>query len=325
MTGEQSENVHFFICIGFIMEFLKYEEDHKIYIDKKNKLIKKDDCQYEEYDSDGRLIKHFTLSDHLLSGVFLKKTYDTTGKMNCVIKSTYNSGKLCGVYELKRYTNEILTYVERSIYQNDKLNGYREIKQYAGKELIYSSISEYVDDLQNGYFKETTPNMVTEGTYLFGNYDGLINLTYANSKKEMLSYKKGVLVSVIDATYVSNSLPKSLIFTDQVTTVWRTGWFTNGVPVIVKCTVYPSTNKTQYIVNNTMHRIDKCKIVEIYDLSNNTITYSEYYSDMKNDFSVQYQIDQTITTNTINLDPLSVDGDGIYVYLYQDLAEESIS
>jgi hypothetical protein len=308
------------------MEFLKYEEDHKIYIDKKNKIVKKDDCHYEEYDCDGRVIKHFTLCDHQLSGIFLKKTYDGSGKMNCVIRTTYNLGKLNGIYELKRYTNEILTHIERSIYQNDKLNGYREIKQYMGKDLLYSFFCEYVDNIQNGYFKEVTLDSTKEGTYLYDKYDGLINVTYTtNNKREILLYKKGILANVIDASYVSNSITKSLIFSNQIDTVWRTGWYSIGVPVIAKCVVYPTTNKTQYIVNSTMHRIDRCKIIEIYDLTNEETTYSQYYSDMKNDLSVQYQTDQIVATNTINLDPLLIDGTGIYVYLYRDLAEQSIS
>jgi len=306
------------------MEFLKYEEDHKIYIDKKNKIVKKDDCHYEEYDSDGRLIKHFTLCDNTLSGIFLKKSYDLSGKMICVIRSTYNMGKLNGLYELKRYTNDVLTYIERAIYHNDKLNGYREIKQYTGKELLYSSFSEYIDNLQNGYFKEIQPDSTTEGTYLCDKYDGLINITYSNTKKESLLYKKGIVTNVMDASYMSNSITKTLVFTDQIDTVWRTGWYGIGVPVVVKCAVYPSTNKTQYIVNSTMHRIDKCKVIEIYDLTNEELTYSQYCSDMKNDLSVLYQINQIIATDTINMDPLSTDGTGIYVYLYRDLAEQSI-
>lgn len=306
------------------MEFLKYEEDHKMYLDKKNKMIKKEDCQYEEYDADGHLVKHFNFSDQL-RGIFLKKTYDASGKMNCVIKSTYKNGKLNGLYELKRYASEILSYIERAVYEDDKLNGFREIKQYDGKDIVLSSLSEYTNGLRNGHFKEVTSDLTIEGTYTLDKYDGLINVQYEmNSKKELLLYNNGILKKVIDATYVVESITKSLIFSDNVETVWRTGWYDINVPVIVKCAVNGSTIKTPYIINSTLHRINRCKIIEIYDADNENMTYSQYHSDMANDFGVVLSINEIISSTEIDMSPININSDGIYVYLYKDIAENAI-
>lgn len=171
------------------MTTINFEDDVKINIDKRGKIIKNKTVT-EEYDLDGRLIKSYVLNDkNEYNGQYYQKTF-LDGEIIFLLKTTYMEGKLHGVYEIYKYKNNVLYYSERSMYLNGLLEGSELIKQTFSKQL-YSSFYFYKAGLKHGPFRLIINSETTEGNYKNGKLDGFIVTSNIDNTTSMRIFQDG--------------------------------------------------------------------------------------------------------------------------------------
>lgn len=171
------------------MTTINFEDDVKINIDKRGKIIK-NKIVTEEYDLDGRLIKSYVLNNkNEYNGPYYQKTF-LDGEIIFLLKATYLDGKLHGVYEIYKYTNSVLYYSERSMYLNGLLEGSESIKQTFTRH-TYSSFYFYKAGLKHGPFRLVTHTETTEGNYKNGKLDGFVVITLSDDSSTIHVYQDG--------------------------------------------------------------------------------------------------------------------------------------
>jgi len=169
---------------------VSFEDDVKINIDKRGKVINIDKTVYE-YDIDGRLIKMYILnSDGEYNGQYCQKLFQD-GKIIFLLKTSYLNGKMHGLYEVYKYCNDALYYSERSTYLNGLLEGSEMIKQTYSKSVL-TSFYFYKTGLKHGPFKLSTYAKTTEGNYKNGKLDGFVTVTLNDNTSTMHIYQDGI-------------------------------------------------------------------------------------------------------------------------------------
>jgi len=268
---------------------------------------------YEEYNGDGRLVRKCFYVANKLHGSCLVKVF-TNGELIQATKTFYINGVLNGPAETKKYKSFQMFNKVSCMYQDGKLNGLYEETCYNNVgDIIFSYKREYIDNVLNGPFIESNNTLTREGTYVNGEYDGVIITTMkTNGIKYYISYKKGVFDRVVDAYDIMN---RNMMLTDVETIVWKAG-INGSTKVYVKLKVYKESAKTEIIMESDAHRVSRANVLEIFDASGNT--YSTCTSLIKTDTPLIYTVGSDVVELSCDTNIFNKYGQGIYCYKYKE-------
>ena len=292
------------------------ELDNTAYPELKNKVIQTFINQrlnglYEEYNSDGLLIKQCYYKDNVLDGPYMTKTFTKTvtgNKLNKVVKLFYVNGVISGPYEA--YTDNNLNI--RCTYQNSKLNGlYREINNNVAVDKYY------VDNSENGVRRIDTPTYCETVDVVNGVLTGIMDVNMKNSALKHFSLLYSNNVTVVSAVDTSGRDLRLLPEYNQY--VWQIGVDASGLPTTIKLFVDYITPRTVLIPYYDYHRVAAVTVVGITDHSGNSISSCTSYVNKTQ--SVTFTVGSVVSGYGYDSNIFNNNTQGIYVYKYLNMVK----
>jgi hypothetical protein len=232
------------------------------------------------------------------NGIVKKRINDNNGNMCFSSEISYVDGLMDGLYEIKKYSNNILNYTEKITYTKNIINGYKEIKQLAGKEILYYMFCEYTNGKKNGYFKVICNEYTKEGFYNEDKLTDILTIFYKNKneiyKKIMYLYENDKIIDTLDGYIIINDIKKTLKFTNDIKIVWRIGTSEKNY-VFVKCEIDELVIKNKIIDNKNFFTVNRFKIIEIKNSTD--VIFQNYMSIMNTDYGTTYEKNDIVNNN----------------------------